>query len=563
MGRRSHDLTRYALALFWRDVTEQHEINEKLRETTRRLNAVLDNASVAIFLMDDRQHCAYMNSAAEALTGYSLAETQGRPLHDVVHHSYPDGRPFLISECAIDRAFPENAHTSGEEVFVHKDGGFYPVAFVASPIRDDASKTIGTIIEVRDIREERAAAEALVRLNAELETRVDERTATLAQTAKALEAEMARREVMQSQLVQAQKMEALGQLVGGVAHDFNNVLAAIQGAFMLVERRVVEDDAKFVVAEGLKASGRASALVKQMLAFARRETVQPRVIDLKLHLPGLREMLSHAVGAIVDCQVRVERDLHPVLADPQQLEVALLNLAINARDAMPAGGNLEIIARNLAADASRPAALGSGDAVAIAVRDTGSGMDAATAERALEPFFTTKGLGKGTGLGLAQVHGLVARASGAMTIESEPGQGTVVTLYLPRAAVTSHAVEDDTKPVLPRGETTVLLVDDDQVRPITAAYLREIGHSVVEAADAAIALAMAELHAVDVLVTDVVMPDIDGPTLVKQMRARRPGLPVVYVTGFADDRPLVEGQMVAKPFSGDELASAIWEATSS
>ena len=666
------------------DVTERHRADAALKEVRQRLDAILDNASVAVFLMDDRQHCQYMNRAAEAMSGYSFAETQGRPLHDVVHHSYPDGRPFPLAECAIDRAFPENAQTMGEEVFVHKDGSFYPVAFVASPVRDERAKTIGTVIEVRDITEEKRierelresearyravfeqagvgvarvsldgpfievndryceilgrprgdlmgagwkeithpddlggdvanverllageadsfqmekryirpdgssiwvdmtvaltrnidgtpaffvavaqdiearkrAERALEELNRNLEIRVEERTATLAETAKALETEMSRREAVQAQLVQAQKMEALGQLVGGVAHDFNNILAAIQAAFALLDRKV-DGDMKFVVAEGRKAGERATKLIRQMLAFARRERLQTDIVDLRTALPEAREMLAHAVGTLVDCSVEVVPGTWPVLVDRQQLEVALLNLAVNARDAMPGGGGLTIAARNLGSSDTRPPELGSGDHIVIEVRDTGTGMDQATAARVFEPFFTTKATGKGTGLGLAQVHGVVAAAGGAITVRSEPGTGTAFMMYLPRSAIVDKPADAPSRSADDHARATLLLVDDDdQVRPVTAAFLRDLGHTVVEADSAAVALAMAELHPVDLLLTDVIMPGTDGPALVRQMRALRPGLPAVYVTGFAGERKLDDAPVLLKPFSAEELEAVI------
>lgn len=204
------------------DITEQKRMRASLEEASRKLDAILNNTTMAVFMMDDRQHCSFMNKAAEELTGYRFEETLGRPLHDVIHHTYPDGRPFPIEECAIDRAFPENSQTQGEEIFVHKDGSFYPVGFTASPMKNEEGKTIGTIIEARNIEEEIQAREAMERFNEELKKRVDEA--------------IAEREALEAQLVQAQKMEAIGQLTGGIAHDFNNLLQVIGGNLQLIKQ---------------------------------------------------------------------------------------------------------------------------------------------------------------------------------------------------------------------------------------------------------------------------------------------------------------------------------------
>lgn len=520
---------------------------------------MFEQAGVGVARVSPEGPFVEINDRYCEILGRSREEVIGGGWREITH---PDDLAMDVANVEALLAGKRDSY-SMEKRYIRPDGTAVWVDMAVVLTRDADGSPAYFIPVVQDIDARKAAEHALGQLNRNLELRVEERTASLAQTARALEAEMERRETIHSQLVQAQKMEALGQLVGGVAHDFNNVLAAIQSAFMLLEHRVTGDDAKFVVAEGRKAGDRATALIKQMLAFARRETVSPKLIDLGALLPGLREMLSHAAGAVVDCEVRVEQGTYPVLADPQQLEVSLLNLAINARDAMPTGGRMIISAANLGPNTPRPAALGSGDAVAISVRDTGSGMDAVTVGRALEPFSTTKSVGKGTGLGLAQVHGLIARASGALTIESEVGQGTVVTLFLPRAAFNETLVSATSELSTGRVEAMVLLVDDDdEVRPITAAFLRELGHSVIEASSAAIAMAMAELHAIDVLVTDVVMPDTDGPALVRQMRAIRPDLPVVYVTGYAGDRVLDDGEVVTKPFAADDITKAIERAVS-
>lgn len=413
-----------------------------------------------------------------------------------------------------------------------------------------------------DITARRRAELSLQELNATLEARVAERTASLQEAARALEAEMRRREEAQGRLVQAQKMEALGQVVGSVAHDFNNILAAMQGTYNLLERRIADEGLRAIIGEGRKAGNRAAALVQQMLAFARRQPSDPKVVEPARLLGGLEGMIRHAVGPRVACVFDVPDDAWPVFADPGQLEMAVLNLAVNARDAMPDGGTLTIRARNLPARATRPGEFGAGDRVAISVADTGVGMDEATLSRAFEPFFTTKAVGQGTGLGLAQVHGFAAASGGEARAESAPGRGTAVSLVLPRSAL--RPAEPSTSPApspeMHGGATILLVDDDDQVRPITAALLRDLGYAVAEASNAAVAKAMAQLHPVDLLLTDVVMPGTDGPSLARSMRDERPGLPVLFMTGYAGKHDLAGEAVVTKPFTGEDLGHRVAQA---
>ncbi|TNC72016.1 PAS domain-containing protein [Rubellimicrobium roseum] len=424
------------------------------------------------------------------------------------------------------------------------------------PFTDEDIAFLQTVCHYVAVATERARAEAALRsFNAVLEARVTERTGALEEAALSLQAEMRRRETAQSQLLQAQKMEALGRLVGGVAHDFNNILAAVQGAFAILDRRIDDPKLGFVIEQGQKAGERAGALVRGMLAFARRKPLEPKVVDPAAMVGELEGMIRHAAGAKVDCGIEVAPGTWPVLVDPNQFEVALLNLAINARDAMTEGGRLRVSARNLGAAEPRPEGLGPGDLVVVAVADTGCGMDEAKAARIFEPFYTTKDPGQGTGLGLSQVHGFAHGAGGTVTVDSAPGRGTTMRIYLPRSAVepVDAATEAAVAPEL-HGRAAILLVDDDdQVRPVTAAYLRELGYEVVEAAGGAAAQGLAQSHAIDLLLTDVVMPGIDGPELVRRMRAERADLPVLFMTGYSGVHALEGEAVVGKPFSGPEL----------
>ena len=411
----------------------------------------------------------------------------------------------------------------------------------------------------------RQRAEADLRsLNAELEQRVTDRTQALAQAAADLKVEMKQREEAQAALAQSQKLEALGQLVGGVAHDFNNMLAAITGSYALIERRVRDAEVLSIMEHGRKAADRAAELVRHLLAFARREELKPKVVEPARLLTDVSDLLSHAAGAQVTCTIDADAEAWPVLVDRHRLEVALLNLVVNARDAMPEGGDLTVRAWRLSAQATRPPQLPDGDYSVISVSDTGMGMSPGTLARAVEPFFTTKAVGKGTGLGLAMVHGFVEQSGGLMSIESRQGEGTTISLLLPRAtSPAEHEDEPSSVAALPTPRNGVVLVvdDDDQVRPVTAAFLRDLGYTVLEAASGGAAMLIVQTTPhLDVVVTDVVMPDMDGPTLAERLRATHPGLPLLFVTGHADPRVLQGETVIAKPFSANDLAMAIQRA---
>ena len=410
----------------------------------------------------------------------------------------------------------------------------------------------------------RKRAEAILRdANTELERRVAERTRALTEAGRELQAEMRRREEAQASLLQSQKLEALGQLTGGVAHDFNNVLAAILGSFELLSARITDERLLRFVNIGERAAHRAEALVRQLLAFARREQLTPVTIEPAGLLEETASLIRHAAGPRVSCALAVAPGTWPILADVHQLEVALLNLTVNARDAMPQGGRLTVTTRNAPADEPPPPGLAAGDYVVLAVQDTGSGMSPDVLARAAEPFFTTKEAGRGTGLGLAMVHGFAAQSGGALCIRSIPGEGTRVEIWLPRAAARlaePDGAEPPTDPGL-HGDATLLVVDDDdQVRPVTAGFLRGLGYKVIEAASAEAAEVLAHAAgSIDLVITDVVMPGADGPALAARLRADWPGLPVLFVTGHAD-RARLEGEAVlAKPFSSVELGRRVLE----
>ena len=833
------------------DVTATVTAIAAKEEVERRLEAVLDNASVAIFLMDDRQRCTYMNAAAEQLTGYSFHEIRGRALHDAIHHTRPDGSPFPREECPIDRAFPENNNMHGEEVFVHKDGRFYPVAFTASPIRDEASKTVGTIIEARDISSERAAEEArraserhlhlaidagrmalweldlvedriatspslnrllgfpedsepttpeiraryfpgerdkIRRLAAEtmesggrfLETEfryirgegdirwfllrieltrgasgraeralgvlldvTDRRQAqdvlaeqsaileTLNATGAALAAELdlqrlvqtvtdagvelsgaafgaffykteaetgegmllyalsgAEREafdgfghprataifkptfdgegvvrsdditqdprygrnapheglpkghlpvrsylavpvvsrsgevigglffghpdkamfderserlmqglagqaavaidnarlfaaaqksnelleervaertsdleVAHEALRQAQKMEAIGQLTGGIAHDFNNLLTVIRGSADLLRRRDLSDDKRRKYVDAISdTADRAAKLTGQLLAFARRQALQPEVFNMVSRLGGIIEMLQTVLGPRVKLVTELECDDCFVDADPLQFETAIVNMAVNARDAMDGEGELRI---SVASEVNSAGA----KTVLVSVQDSGHGIEPGQIDRIFEPFYTTKGVGRGTGLGLSQVYGFAKQSGGEIDVKSEPGAGTRFTLGLPAADPVAEVKSPDA-PTIPRQAALgrVLVVEDNEdVGAFATQMLEDLGFEPSLATDAQQALEVLDQAAArfDIIFSDVVMPGMSGVEFARIVRQKWPLLPVVLTSGYS--HVLVqEGKhgfpLLQKPYSVEELSRTLREA---
>lgn len=366
----------------------------------------------------------------------------------------------------------------------------------------------------------------------------------------------------QEALLQSQKMETLGQLTGGVAHDFNNLLTPIVGALDLLSRKNAGDARmERLTSSALQAADRAKTLIQRLLAFARRQHLEARPVDVRQLLYVIRELLARTLGPRIDLSIRVAAQLPPAHVDSHQLELALLNLAVNARDAMPDGGSLIVSATEEVLSAS--SRLSAGRYVRISVQDSGLGMDAQTLRRAIEPFFTTKGIGHGTGLGLSMVHGLARQSGGDFQLESQPGCGTTATLWVPIS--TDQTRSDDApnsshaRAVAP--SATVLLVDDEAlVRVATAAMLVEGGYDVVEAASADEALDLLRQGLkVDVMVTDFAMPGSTGAVLAHKARALQPQLPILMITGFAS---LTEEQAAGlprleKPFQQTELLASL------
>lgn len=368
-----------------------------------------------------------------------------------------------------------------------------------------------------------------------------------------------------AQLAQAQKMDAIGQLTGGVAHDFNNLLTPIVGSLDLMRRRHKDDErTQRMIGGALQAAERAATLTQRLLAFARRQALQPRAVDIGGLIDGLVDLIRRSLGPSITVVLEVPRHLSSARVDPNQLELALLNLAINARDAMPGGGRLTLTVSQSVVDDRNLIGLAAGSYIRLTAADTGTGMDRATLARATEPFFSTKGVGKGTGLGLSMVHGLAAQSGGTLRLTSEPGAGTAVELWLPATEEAPvDTIETAPEPVQARRGAKVLLVDDeDLVRAATADMLRDIGYVVVEMASASQALSAIRSGVdADILVSDYLMPGMTGGQLIGELRSSGIRMPALLVTGYAaagedvpDDIP-----RLAKPFRQVDLAARVDE----
>jgi nitrogen-specific signal transduction histidine kinase/ActR/RegA family two-component response regulator len=398
-----------------------------------------------------------------------------------------------------------------------------------------------------------------VRLNRDLEARVHQ--------------EVEARTAVQNRLAQAQKMQALGQLAGGIAHDFNNILQAVSGAAAVIDRRAEDTErVRRFARAAMDAAERGASITGRLLAFSRQSELRAEPQDVAAVLASIREVLAHTLGTPIEVHASTEPDLPPLLADRGQLETALVNLATNARDAMPEGGRIILAAsaETVAVSGCHPAGLVAGVYIRLSLSDSGGGMDEATMARASEPFFTTKPPGVGTGLGLAMVRGFAEQSRGGMSIASTPGLGTTVTVWLPAghaSADVQHQADGTMTAKSRRGSASlqqVLLVDDDElVRETVRAQLEDYGYVVLTASSGQEALALLDADVpVDVLVSDLSMPGINGLTTIREAHRRRPGLPAVLLTGYSGERAALAAEdgsflLLRKPAGGSMLISRI------
>jgi PAS domain S-box-containing protein len=546
-----------------RDITARKRAEAALTESEARFRTLADTLPALIFVAGAEGNL-WVNDRFAAYTGLPRDNLLGDGWRNVLH---PDD--VAQAEAQRRRSSTEGAAFSAERRYRRADGAWrwHLVRSNSVPGPPGAAmQWVGAAVDIQELVEARealaASSLAVERANAELESRVAERTASLAEANARLAAEIREREAAQAQLVQAQKLEALGSLTSGIAHDFNNIIAAIAGGFQVVERRAQDSRLVEVARHGARAAERGGLLVKQLLAFARQQVLAPRAVDLAALVAEAEPLLSRSLGPGVALGIECPPDLSPVRVDPVQLETALINLAVNARDAMEGTGRATLSIRPSPGDEpGRPLEMEGRPAVALTFADEGCGMPPELLDRVLEPFFTTKEPGRGTGLGLAMVHGFARQSGGALRIQSRVGEGTRVTLWLPLAEGPDRpgAADEGLSVMRPPPGTLVLLVDDDAaVRGVTAAQLQDLGCRVIEAADADEALARLRSDpAIDVLLTDVAMPDRDGAKLAAEARAFRPGLPILFMTGHADRHPLAGETVLDKPFTYEALGRAL------
>lgn len=523
------------------DVTERRRLERELRGRESHLRAVLDQLFAFAGTLTPQGIIVQANRAALAAFGIDCDDLAGKALVDLpwIAHD-PDTQAHLRD--SIERA------AAGENVRYDLslgtgDGNLTTIDFQLAPLRDDTGAVTHLIASGVPIGDRLAVEAKLRALNQQLEQRVAD--------------EVQRQKVAQAALFQAQKLEALGQLTAGIAHDFNNLVAAMAGGFGLILKWSTNERITQVARQGALAAQRGAELVKHLLAFSRNQVLSPRVLDLGELIAEAKPLLRQSAGSKVRLVIDCPADCPRVRVDPAKLESALINLAVNARDAMPQGGTLSIgVETQTTPDPRLP-----GGAIAIVVRDTGAGMPPDVLARAGEPFFTTKGVGKGTGLGLAMVHGFAEQSGGLLTITSEPDAGTTVRLVLPVAEQREEPCRKD-RPLAdePPGEgAEILLVDDDDlVRGITAQLLDDLGYRVTEADSGKSAMRLVKRgRQFDLLLCDVVMPEEDGPGFVARLQSAGQALPVVFMTGHADRSRLAGATVIDKPFTQDALHRAV------
>lgn len=511
-----------------RDLTERLDAQRALEQSQEQFRLLIEGVTdYAIYMLDTAGNVASWNTGAQRIKGYRPEEIVGE------HFSrfYTDEDQLVGQPAEALRVAALEGRFEREGVRVRKDGSRFFAHVVVDAIHDPSGKVIGFAKVTRDITERMESQRAL--------------------------------ESARDALFQAQKMEAVGQLTGGVAHDFNNLLAAVLGSLELVRKRLPYDPRVTpLVDNAIQGAERGAALTQRMLAFARKQELTLEPVDVAASVRGMVDFLQRTIGASLSINLRFPQRVPPALTDQNQFESAILNLVVNARDAMPGGGVISI-----GADLREPPP-GMGEPgeryVCVSVSDSGEGMEADVLARASDPFFTTKGVGKGTGLGLSMVHGLVAQSGGWMDIDSAPGEGARIELWLPVALDAAPAGSEASPAASPVERLVVLAVDDDNlVLTNTVAMLDDLGHQVVQASTGREALALIEsLPEINLLITDEIMPGMTGTQLAGAVSERRPDLPIIIASGYADlgracDRLQIGLPRLSKPFSQAELANMI------
>ena len=509
-----------------RDITERKRVEAELRDTSQMLRTIIDASVLAIVALDRDARVTLWNNAAARLFGWSASEVLGLPLPTV-----PDDRRAEFEEA--------RARTLAGEAVIYetqrsrKDGSLVEVLRSSAAIFDPRGEMAGVMAIFVDLTE---------------------------------------RKLLEDQLRQAVKMEGIGRLAGGIAHDFNNLLTVIGGRLYILLSQLPADHPMRRDLILIQQTGdRAAALTRQLLAFSRKQTLTPAVIDLRDILSGMRTLLERVLGEDVDVLIDLDQAAGHVTADPGQIEQVILNMAVNARDAMPQGGSLTLETRHVDVDATyarQQVDLTPGRYEVLSISDTGVGMDAATLARVFEPFFTTKPVGKGTGLGLATAYGIIKQSDGHITVSSRPGSGTTFRIYLPRTGGSGSAPVVVEEAIARRGTEVVLLAEDDVIlRALARDILMSAGYTVLESQDVEDALRFAERQdgPIHLLLTDVVMPHMNGQTVAEAVKRFRPDVKVLYMSGYTDDVIVHHGvlepgiALLQKPFTPGGLARKVRE----
>lgn len=509
------------------------------RAAEAKYRLLLESTGEGIAGLDTEGRCTFLNQAAMRMLGYAGEEILGKDLHAMTHHHHPGGAPYPEEDCPIYGAFRVGRTCRVEtEVFWRRDGRPFPVAYAAFPIEDSGQIT-GAVMTFTDITERKEAEKAL--RNTE------------------------------EQLRQSQKIEAIGLLAGGIAHDFNNLLTVINGySDLLLHRLESEVPWRNDIIQIGEAGRKAALLTKQILAFSRKQVLEPRVLNLNDMVRNTEKLLRRLIGEDVTVACALDPTLGCVKVDPGQIEQVILNLAVNARDAMPHGGRLILETRNIELDEALARAHPAGRAglyAVLAVSDTGIGMDAATQARLFEPFFTTKAPGKGTGLGLATVHGIVTQSGGHITVYSEPGRGATFKIYFPHVQDEASPAPASPVPVIGGSETIFVVEDEPVVALFVRSALKQYGYLVVEAGQGEEAQRFSARYdgPIHLLITDVVLPGVTGREVAARLTADRPAMKVLYMSGYADHAIVTQGVLdpglafLQKPFTAEALARKVRE----
>jgi PAS domain S-box-containing protein len=510
-----------------RDMTDRRAAQEALRESERQFRLLVSGVTdYALYMLDPNGVVSSWNVGAERIKGYRADEIIGQ------HFSkfYTDGERSAGMPARTLQAAIKDGRYEAEGWRVRKDGSLFWANVVVDPIRDETGTLVGFAKITRDMTERRAAQKAL--------------------------------QETQAQLAQSQKLEALGQLTGGVAHDFNNLLMIVSGHIRILRKTLGDDPKALRSAEAIElAAKRGEALTRQLLTFSRRQTLNPVVLRLQDAVEAIRTMLASSIGQAARLAAAIAPEVWPLAVDPSELELAIVNLAINARDAMPEGGVVAVSAENVRLAPGDTAEKLAGDFVALTVADTGCGIPEDILPRVFDPFFTTKRTGKGTGLGLSQAHGFAHQSGGTITIQSEVGRGTRVTIYLPRATGAPAQPASEPGPgAIARGGSVLLVEDNPEVAQVSKVLLEELGLRVHVVGDAEAALQALAAAPVDLVISDIVMAGaMNGLRLARVIRERWPGVPVALATGYSNAAEEAAGEFVVlrKPYALPELNHAV------